>query len=86
MYTFVFGILMHLAIRVTCTLRAPILLHARTGPSIFIQAQYPAEGTLGFFAGLGNIAVIVVGLVLLFFIRGRTTMPRENAVPLARGS
>jgi uncharacterized protein len=70
-YTFCFGILMYLALRVTRTLIAPILLHASTDPSIFMHAQYPAEGPLGSFASLGNFAVIGVGIVLLFFIRGR---------------
>lgn len=70
-YTFFFGILMYLAMRVTRTLLAPVLLHASTDPSIFMHSQYPVEGALGSFAGLGNIAVIVVGFVLVFFIRGR---------------
>ena len=70
-YTFFFGILMYLAMRVTRTIIAPILLHASTDPAIFLQAAFPAEGPLGSVAGLGNIVVIVVGLVLVFFIRGR---------------
>lgn len=71
LYTFFFGILMYLALRVTRTLLAPILLHASTDPAIFLQTQYPAGGALGSVAGLGNIAVIVTGVVLVFFIRGR---------------
>lgn len=43
-YTFFFGILMYLAMRVTRTLLAPVLLHASTDPSIFMHAQYPADG------------------------------------------
>lgn len=70
-YTFFFGICMYLALRVTGTLIAPILLHASTDPSIFLQATYPADGPLTAVAGLGNVAVIVTGLVLVFFIRGR---------------
>ncbi|GAA2074938.1 CPBP family intramembrane glutamic endopeptidase [Microbacterium hatanonis] len=70
-YTFFFGILMYLAMRVTRTLLAPVLLHASTDPSIFMHAQYPVEGALGSVANLGNIVVIVVGLVLVFFIRGQ---------------
>lgn len=76
-YTFFFGILMYLAMRVTRTLIAPILLHASTDPSIFMHAQYPAEGSLGTIAGLGNWAVMLVGLVLVFFIRGRVTKPAD---------
>lgn len=70
-YTFAFGILMYLAMRVTGTIIAPILLHASTDPSIFLQTAYPAEGALTSIAGLGNIAVIIAGFVLIFFIRGR---------------
>lgn len=70
-YTFAFGILMYLALRVTGTIIAPILLHASTDPSIFLQTAYPAEGALTGIAGLGNIAVIAAAAVLIFFIRGR---------------
>lgn len=82
-YTFFFGILMYLAMRVTRTLLAPVLLHASTDPSIFMHAQYPAEGALGSLANLGNIAVIVVGLVLVFFIRGRVGGDEESTFPSA---
>ncbi|KRB38425.1 CPBP family intramembrane glutamic endopeptidase [Microbacterium sp. Root180] len=71
LYTFGFGICMYLALRVTGTIIAPILIHASTDPSIFLQTAYPADGPLTAIAGLGNIAVIIAGLVMLFFIRGR---------------
>lgn len=77
-YTFAFGILMYLALRVTGTIIAPILLHASTDPSIFLQTAYPAEGALTGIAGLGNIAVIITGFVLLFFIRGRVGDTRPS--------
>ncbi|WP_136042905.1 MULTISPECIES: CPBP family intramembrane glutamic endopeptidase [unclassified Microbacterium] len=81
-YTFAFGILMYLALRVTGTIIAPILLHASTDPSIFLQTAYPAEGALTGVAGFGNIAVIVAGFVLIFFIRGRVGDAQpEFAVP-----
>ncbi|MFZ4893001.1 CPBP family intramembrane glutamic endopeptidase [Plantibacter sp. Mn2098] len=70
-YTFAFGICMYLALRVTGNLIWPILLHASTDPSIFLQTTYPAAGALTGIAGLGNLPVIAVGLVLLIFIRGR---------------
>lgn len=70
-YTFFFGICMYLALRVTKTLIAPILLHASTDPSIFLQATFPTAGPLTAFSGLGNVAVVLTGLVLVFFIRGR---------------
>jgi uncharacterized protein len=78
-YTFFFGISMYLALRVTGTLIAPILLHASTDPSIFLQTAFPATGPLTAFSGLGNIAVIITGLVLVFFIRGRVQPSRDPA-------
>lgn len=82
-YTFGFGVCMYLAMRVTGTIIAPILLHASTDPSIFLYTAYPVDGGLGALAGLGNPAVIIVGIVLLFFIRGRvqptSTAPQFDA-------
>ncbi|MEU4016811.1 CPBP family intramembrane glutamic endopeptidase [Microbacterium sp. NPDC028030] len=70
-YTFAFGICMYLAMRVTGTIITPILLHASTDPGVFLQVAHPAEGALTGIANLSNAVVIVVGLVLIFFIRGR---------------
>jgi len=70
-YTFAFGILMYLSLRVTGNLIWPILLHATTDPSIFLQSAYPADGALTAVAAQGNIAVVIAGIVLLFFIRGK---------------
>ena len=75
-YTFFFGICMYLALRVTRTIIAPILLHASTDPTVFMQVAHPAPGALSSIGGLGNPAVVVVGIVLLviFLItRGSTT-------------
>lgn len=79
-YTFFFGICMYLALRVTGTILAPILLHASTDPSIFLQTEFPASGTLTALAGVGNIVVIVVGLVLVFCIRGRVGAEADRTV------
>ncbi|WP_228497539.1 MULTISPECIES: CPBP family intramembrane glutamic endopeptidase [unclassified Frigoribacterium] len=65
LYTFFFGLCMYLALRVTGTIIAPILLHASTDPSIFMQGTYPLQGGLGSLAQLGNIVVVLVGVVLL---------------------
>ena len=70
-YTFAFGICMYLTLRVTGNLIWPILLHASTDPSIFMQGAHPADVPLAAFAGFGNIVVVATGLVLLIFIRGR---------------
>ena len=78
-YTFFFGICMYLALRVTGTLIAPILLHASTDPSIFMQITYPVPGPLATFGGLGNIVVIIVGAVLLVvFIITQTRSDRKG--------
>lgn len=84
-YTFAFGICMYLALRVTGNIIWPILLHASTDPSIFLLSTYPGAGPLTAFAGFGNILVIITGLVLLIFIRGRVTArtaPAEDVKPL----
>lgn len=75
-YTFAFGICMYLSLRVTGNIIWPILLHATTDPSIFLLTTYPGASALTPIAGLGNIVVIITGLALLGFIRGRVT-PKE---------
>ncbi|MGY4858697.1 CPBP family intramembrane glutamic endopeptidase [Cryobacterium sp. AP23] len=78
-YTFAFGVCMYLALRVTGNLIAPILLHASTDPSVFLQGMYPVDSPLATIAGAGNIPVILTGLILLIFIRGRVaTAPLER--------
>jgi membrane protease YdiL (CAAX protease family) len=84
-YTFAFGICMYLALRVTGTIIAPILLHASTDPSIFLLTTYPSASPLTPIAGVGNIPVIIVGLVCLIFIRGRVEA-RADASPPARSA
>jgi len=81
LYTFFFGICMYLALRVTGTIIAPILLHASTDPSIFLQGSYPADSPLAALGGLGNIVVVVVGVVLLIvFIITQRRADRSAAV------
>lgn len=81
LYTFFFGFCMYLALRVTRTIVAPILLHASTDPSIFMQATYPATGPLASFAQLGNVVMILVGVVLLvaFVVTERRASHRDRA-------
>lgn len=83
-YTFAFGICMYLTLRVTGNLIWPILLHATTDPSIFLQASYPAAGPLTDFASRGNIAVVLVGFVLVFFIRGRVAAREADPALVAQ--
>ncbi|MFP1602144.1 CPBP family intramembrane glutamic endopeptidase [Microbacterium sp. 2216-1] len=77
-YTFTFGVLMYLSMRVSGTLILAILLHASTDPSQFLitgaigeQGQVGEASALMPIANLANPVVIIVGLVLLIFIRGR---------------
>lgn len=79
-YTFAFGLCMYLALRVTGNLIWPILLHASTDPSIFLQTEFPADGPLAAIAAMGNPAVIVTGLVLLIFIRGKVEQPAVDGL------
>lgn len=67
-YTFFFGLLMYLAYRVTGRLIVPILLHASTDPSIFLQNTYPSSAPLAVFSGFGNFIVIAAGIVLLIVL------------------
>ncbi|BDZ47802.1 hypothetical protein GCM10025867_45160 [Frondihabitans sucicola] len=81
-YTFFFGVCMYLALRVTRTLIAPILLHASTDPTIFMQSRHPAPGALASVASLGNIVVIFVGVILLVvFLVSRGSVTRAVADP-----
>lgn len=85
-YTFAFGLCMYLTLRVTGHIIWPILLHASTDPSIFLQTTYPADSPLTTIAGLGNIAVIATGLILLIFIRGRVAAPSRPAEQTSRAT
>jgi len=73
LYTFFFGFCMYLALRVSGTIIAPILLHASTDPSIFMQGTYPAAGSVSSIAQLGNVVLILVGvlLVVVFIVTER---------------
>lgn len=81
-YTFFFGFCMYLALRVTRTIVVPILLHASTDPSIFMQGTHPVTGGLTSLAQLGNIAVVLVGVVLfvVFLISERRTRHHDQTV------
>jgi membrane protease YdiL (CAAX protease family) len=77
-YTFMFGIMMYLALRVTGRLIVPILLHASTDPSIFLLTSYPSASPIAPLAANGNIIVILTGLVLLIIlIAQRGALPKH---------
>ncbi len=77
-YTFAFGIVMYVTLRVTGNLIWPMLLHASTDPSVILLAGgvdatggnlHP--GPLAGIAGLGNYAVIIFAVIPIIFVRGR---------------
>ena len=83
-YTFAFGIVMYVTLRVTGNLIWPILLHASTDPSAILLAGgidttggvlHP--GPLAGIAGLANIAVMIFAIVPIIFVRGRVDRDLE---------
>lgn len=80
-YTFGFGILMYLTLRVTGSIVWPMLLHALTDPTTMLATGGLDTNTLGTenvflsVAGPFNYIFVVAGLIALFFIRGRAGDP-----------
>ncbi|KRC59235.1 abortive infection protein [Agromyces sp. Root81] len=78
-YTFVFGIMMYLTLRVTGNLIWPILLHAITDPTAFLAtggidvAATAAQSPLLAFVTPATLLMTVFALIALIFIRGRAT-------------
>jgi len=65
-YTFFFGIIMYLALRLTGRLIWPILLHASTDPSLFLFSEHATKGNpLVIIPSFSTYLVIVTGAVLL---------------------
>ena len=86
LYTFFFGVAMYLTLRVTRSLVWPMLLHASTDPAgLLLSGGIDAGGGAGqhsvvaAVAANANNVVIVVGLVTIWFIRGRVTAPGAAA-------
>ena len=79
-YTFAFGVLMYLTMRVTGFLLAAIILHGLTDPTTIlavgdidkVATGSSATGVLAI-AGLATFLLIVSGYVLLIFIRGKVS-------------
>jgi membrane protease YdiL (CAAX protease family) len=80
-YTFFFGFLMYLALRVTGRLIWPILLHASTDPSIFLFGAHPVSGNpLILVPTFSTYLVILTGAVLLIvFIVSERRQARRAA-------
>ncbi|GAA2450544.1 CPBP family intramembrane glutamic endopeptidase [Agromyces soli] len=80
LYTFAFGILMYLVMRVTGSIVWAMVLHGLTDPTTFLATGgvdktggAAAESPLLALAGPATILLIVGALLLLIFIRGRAT-------------
>jgi CAAX protease family protein len=64
-YTFFFGFIMYLTLRLTGNLIWPILLHASTDPTAFLFQRFPGEESwVTLVAVLNNYIVSAVGAVL----------------------
>ncbi|MGH1565353.1 CPBP family intramembrane glutamic endopeptidase [Mumia sp. DW29H23] len=76
-YTFAFGTCMYLAMRVTGTIWAAIVLHACTDPTTILSVGGIDEGVGGqdgAFAGLAlaaTVGLIVFGFIAVLFVKGR---------------
>lgn len=76
-FTFGFGMMMYLVLRVTGNIVWPMLIHGLTDPTTFLASggiDVAAEGAQNpvlALAGPFNILFVVAGLVALVFIRGR---------------
>jgi membrane protease YdiL (CAAX protease family) len=80
LYTFAFGILMYLTMRVTGSLIWAMVLHGLTDPTTFLATGgvdktggAASESPLLALTGPATILLIVGGFLLLIFIRGRAT-------------
>lgn len=79
LYTFGFGICMYLAMRVGGSIIWPILIHGTTDSATFLMVGNPAPGTISALANFANPTIIVTGLILLIFIRGRVNAGSTSA-------
>ena len=93
LYTFTFGVAMYLTLRVTGNIIWPILLHAATDPSgILVSGGLDVSTTtdqlegLDALAVLGNPVVILMGFVLLFFVRGSVDRDTYAGTVSVRGA
>ncbi|KAA1418213.1 CPBP family intramembrane metalloprotease [Mumia zhuanghuii] len=83
-YTFGFGMCMYLAMRVTGTIWAAILLHGLTDPTTILavggldEAVVSQDGGASAIAVLVTIALVVFGIVAIFLVRGKAGEPQAG--------
>ena len=85
-FTFAFGVLMYLTMRVTGFLISAMIFHALTDPTTILatggidEVTSDASGSgLTALVGLSTFLLIFAGYVLLIFIRGRVATSEESA-------
>jgi hypothetical protein len=78
-YTWAFGVAMYMALRVTRNLVWPVIFHASTDPATFMFNEHNDGSSLAGIAALGNWPVILGGLLLLWFVRGRVDARNRSA-------
>jgi hypothetical protein len=83
-YTFAFGVLMYLSMRVIGFIIGAMVLHGLTDPTGFLASggidKLPGAGgtsTLADVVGLITIVMVVVGLGLVLCIRGKAGEPES---------
>jgi membrane protease YdiL (CAAX protease family) len=85
-YTFCFGILMYLTLRVTGNLVWPMVLHGLYDPTLFLsvggidEANRTSENAFLTLAGPANILFVVLAVVALFAVRGRARRTPDDAL------
>lgn len=87
-YTFGFGMMMYLVLRVTGRLIWPMILHGLTDPTSFlatggIDAHGDTAGSDGLIsaAGVFNFIYPVLGAIAIIFISGRVSERRSGSTP-----
>lgn len=76
-YTFGFGVIMYLTLRVTGRLIWPILIHASTDPAILLFSEHPTQGNpLELLPALSTPLVIAIGalMLIIFIVSERRTI------------
>ena len=85
-YTFFFGVLMYLTLRVTGHIIWAILIHGLFDPTLFLstggvdESNAATQNIFLTIAGPANIVIIGVGLILVCFVRGRVKRVHEPGI------
>lgn len=86
-YTFAFGALMYLTMRVTGFIVGAMVLHALTDPTGFLASggidKLPGDGgssSISDLVGLFTILLIIVGIGLVLCVRGKAGQPRDASI------